>query len=145
MKKYSIDQIINDFCIIRYFYYEKRKQHLINIIEKELRFLSNKARFIKEVIDKDIVIMNINEDIIVLDLEKRNYDKDYEEGSYDYLLRMPVRVLTTNQIEKLNNDIKNQQFKLNIINKTSEKQMWINDIDEFEKEYNKWLKIMNKK
>lgn len=140
LKKYSIDQIINDFCIVRFDFYKKRKQYLINQIEKDLRHLVNKSRFIKEVIDKQVNVMNVDEDIIIKELQIRNYD--VEEGGYDYLLKMPVRVLTTNQIQKLNNDIKNQQSKLDNVKLTSEKQMWINDIDDFEKEYNKWLKNM---
>jgi hypothetical protein len=34
--------------------------------------------------------------------------------------------------------------KINNIKNTSEKQMWMNDLDEFTKEYIKWLDIMNK-
>ena len=151
LKKYSVDEIINDFCIIRFALYKKRKLHLINHCEKELRHLGNKARFIKEVIDKKLNIMNIDEDIIIRDLEKRKYDKEFKNdddndtttaSGYEYLLRMPVRVLSANQINKLKNDINSIQTKLDIITSISEKKMWLNDIDEFEIEYDKWLKNM---
>lgn len=151
LKKYSVDEIINDFCIMRFELYKKRKLYLINHCEKELRHLGNKARFIREVIDKKLNIMNIDEDIIIKDLEKRKYDKEFRNdddndtttsSGYEYLLRMPVRVLSANQINKLKNDINSIQTKLDNIKSISEKKMWLNDIDEFEFEYEKWLKNM---
>jgi len=152
LKKYNIDQIINDFCYMRYDYYKKRKQHIIKQLEKELRFLSNKERFITEIINKKLNIMNVDESILIRELEKRGYDKenikldeDGEESGgsgYNYLLRLPVRTLTSNQVKKIQNDILSLEKKLDYIIKISEKNMWINDLNEFEIEYEKWLKIM---
>jgi DNA topoisomerase-2 len=152
IKKYNIDEILNEFCIIRYSFYIKRKKYIINQIEEELRFLGNKERFIKEIIDKKINIMNIEENIIIKELEKRGYDKHSDNDSedntetkngYNYLLRLPVRTLTANQVKKIKNDILSLNIKLDNVKKTSEKQMWLNDLKEFENEYNIWLKKMN--
>ena len=152
LKKYSVDEIINDFCVMRFEYYKKRKQHLINQLQKELKHLGNKARFIQEVTEKKLNIMNIEEEVLSKELEKRKYDKEFNkkdvdedeerQGGYEYLLRMPVKVLTSNQIKKLRNDILSLEKKLDGIQKTSEKNMWLNDINEFEIEYHKWLKVM---
>jgi hypothetical protein len=46
LRKYTIDEIINEFCIVRYQFYTKRKNHIIATIEKDLRHLGNKERFI---------------------------------------------------------------------------------------------------
>ena len=153
IKKYNVDQIINEFCTVRYNLYAKRKKHIIDLIEKELRHLGNKERFIQEIIDKKINIMNIDEDIIVKELEKRGYDKENntnDEGEeltnksgYEYLLKLPVRTLSSNQVNKIKNDILSQEKKLDNIKKTSEKKMWLNDLKEFEDEYMKWLKNMD--
>jgi hypothetical protein len=149
LRKYSIDEIINEFCIVRYDFYKKRKAYLINQIEKELRHLGNKERFIQEVVDKKLNIMNVDEEVLVQELEKRKYDKeggnedDENGGGYGYLLRMPVKVLTSNQIKKLKNDIESHLKRLKEIKRTSEKMMWLNDINDFEKEYDKWLVTMD--
>jgi len=151
LKKYNIDQIINDFCYMRYEFYKKRKQHIIKQLEKELRFLGNKERFITEIINKKLNIMNVDENILIKELEKRGYDKENvkvddegEEsgGGYNYLLRLPVRTLTSNQVKKIQNDILSLEKKLDYITKISEKKMWVNDLNEFEEEYDKWLKTM---
>jgi hypothetical protein len=56
---------------------------------------------------------------------------------------MPVKVLTSNQIKKLRNDIESNLKRLKEIKRTSEKMMWLNDINDFEKEYDKWLVTMD--
>ena len=147
LKKYTIDQIINDFCKMRYEFYIKRKKHIINNLEKELRFIGNKARFIQEVVEKKLNIMNVDEELVVKELEKRGYDKQNKqnddcEGGYNYLLTMQVRTFTANKIKQLKNDLESSKNKLEFSKKTSEKQMWLNELKEFENEYQKWLKNM---
>lgn len=152
IKKYTLETIIDDFCKMRYLYYTKRKNYIISKIEKELKFMSNKERFIKEIIDKKLNIMNVEEDKVIKELEKRGYDKDFkddnedsESGSkngYEYLLRLQVRTFTSNKVKELNDDIKSLEIKLENVKNTTEKQMWLNDLEEFEAEYAKWLKLM---
>ena len=152
LKKYTTDQIINDFCKVRFEYYIKRKNHILNILEKELKHNQNKARFIQEIIDKKLNIMNVDEEIIIKELEKRGYDKELkkepEDGEettngYNYLLKLQVRIFTTNKVKQLKDEILAIKNKIQNIKNTSEKQMWLNDLEEFQKEYNKWLIIMD--
>jgi len=152
LKKYTIDQIIVDFCKIRFEYYIKRKNHILNILEKELKHNQNKARFIQEIIDKKLNIMNVDEEIIIKELETRGFDKDLkkdiDEGEettngYNYLLKLQVRTFTSNKVKQLNDEITVIKNKIEKVKMTKEKQMWLNDLDEFQKEYNKWLIIMN--
>ena len=155
LKKYSIDEIINDFCVARYDLYKKRKAYLISIIKKDLRHLFNKARFVEEVIAKKLHIMNVEESLIVQSLEKTGYDKENEKvnedeesgssGGYNYLLKMQVRTFTSNKVKQLRAEIEEKNNRLRNIESTSEKQLWLNDLDEFKKEYVKWLKVMEVK
>ena len=62
---------------------------------------------------------------------------------YEYLLRLQVRTFTSNKVKQLKNDIDGLTKKLNDIQSTSEKKMWLQDLKEFEIEYVKWLKIMS--
>ena len=155
LKKYSIEEIINDFCVVRYDFYKKRKSYLISIIKKDLRHLFNKARFVEEVIAKKLHIMNVEEAIIVDNLEKTGYDKENEKvnedeesgssGGYNYLLKMQVRTFTSNKVKLLRSEIEEKNNRLKNLESTTEKQLWLNDLDEFKKEYVKWLKIMEPK
>ena len=153
LKKYTVDQIINDFCKVRYEFYTKRKNYIINNLEKDLKFMGNKARFIQEIIDKKLNIMNVDEEVLIKDLEKKGYDKDFKntednseesnKSGYEYLLRLQVRTFTANKVKQLKDDILSVKNKLADISKISEKQMWMRDLKEFEVEYVKWLKTID--
>jgi DNA topoisomerase-2 len=157
LKKYTLEKIINDFCEMRYSFYDKRKKYILNKLEYELRFLSNKMRFIKEVTERTLNVMNISEEIIISELEKKGYDKEIKDkknnenddeneeingGGYNYLLRLHVRTFTTNKVKELQNDIINIEDKIKNVKQTTLKKMWLRDLDEFEMAYEKWLKQM---
>jgi DNA topoisomerase-2 len=142
VKYNTVDEIIDNFCIVRYEYYGKRKKHILNSLEKELRHLGNKERFISEVIAEELLIMNEKEREILYELEERGYDKDND--SYDYLLRLQVRTFTENKVLQLKKDIKSIQTKVDKTKAMTKKQMWLNDLNEFEVAYYKWLKVIDK-
>lgn len=148
LRKYdTVDQILDNFCKVRYEYYVKRKRYQINFLEVELRFLGNKERFVSEVISGELNIMNVEEEELVKELKNRGYDEDPKkeegEGGYDYLLRMPVRNLTANKVKQLKNDITSTQEKLDGLCATTEQSMWLNELEEFEKAYVKWIDDIN--
>lgn len=141
LKKYdSPERIIDHFCRVRYEYYKKRKQYLIPSIEKEVRILGNKERFIMEVIDETIEIRNVKKDKLMDILEKKGYDKI--DDKYDYLLNMSMWSLTAEKVGKIRDDLKSAKTKLDTIKKTSEKDMWLAELEELEKKYYEWLIVV---
>lgn len=162
IKKYdTVDEIIDSFCVIRLDYYAKRKKYLLKQLENEIKFLGNKRRFLEEVMNGVIKLFDNKgktrksrkTNDIIRELEEKGYDKDEKElksededesNGYNYLLRLQFRSITEEKIDKLTNDIASKiKIRDNLFD-TSEKQLWINDLNEFEKEYIKWLKIMEK-
>jgi DNA topoisomerase-2 len=79
-------------------------------------------------------------------LPKGNYEREDgdEKNGYDYLLRLQFRSITEERINKLTKDIASKIKARNELNAKSEKELWVNDLDEFEKAYVKWLKIIEK-
>jgi DNA gyrase/topoisomerase IV subunit B len=157
LKKYNdLDSIIDDFCKVRFEYYTKRRKHQINELESEIRLLGNKERFIREIIEKTLIIMNVPEEEVIKELEIRGYDKvngkntenaDVEgetvDGKgYDYLLKMQIRTFTAQKIEKLKNDIMSKQEELDRYKKLTEKNLWLNELKELEIAYIEFLKVM---
>jgi DNA topoisomerase-2 len=138
----TIDDIIESFCTVRYEYYIKRKEYILNDLEKELKTSENKARFLKEVMNDELIIFKRDESDISAEMEKKGYGK--EEDSFDYLLRLQVRSFTTQKIQDLETEIENIKKQIKNNQNTSEKQMWINDLDVFTKAYNTWLKSTEK-
>ena len=53
-KSNTVDDILDQFCRVRYSYYTKRKAHQVGALEAHLRYLGNKERFIREVISNEL-------------------------------------------------------------------------------------------
>ena len=52
------------------------------MVEKELKLLSNKAKYIQENLDGTIDLRNKKKDLIIKMLEDKEYDKIWKGGSY---------------------------------------------------------------
>lgn len=75
IKKYpSAEDILKDFFITRVAMYEKRKNHLVDQIGRDMKVLDNKMRFIKEVIEKTLVVSNRKKTELFAELRKKGYD-----------------------------------------------------------------------
>ncbi len=92
----------------------------------------SKYMFVKSIIDGKLTINNKNKTEIVTQLE--GLDRIITvEGTYDYLLRMPVYSLTKDKMEELKEYIQKLKTDLEKTKETSVAEMWVNDIIELEK------------
>ena len=75
LKKYnSIEEILQTFFDLRRQYYVLRKEYMISVLKKEVATLSNKARFIKMVIEDEIVIKRKKRAVLVNELYELKFD-----------------------------------------------------------------------
>jgi len=93
----------------------------------------------KEVIEADDTENNDEE--VFNENEVKNESVNGE--SFNYLVNMPIKSLNKKNIIKLENDFNELKKQLEYFINTSEKQMWLKEIDEFEEKYDKWLKILD--
>jgi DNA topoisomerase-2 len=156
IKKYeNVGEIILDFCQVRFQLYEKRKEHILNDLKQSLKIVKNKMRFLREVMDDSLVIQDVDEDVIVKELVSRKYDGHCEESEneesdekekgshkkYQYLLNMPVKSFSKQKLVTLQEEIDKLEKEVERVKKLTPSMMWLNDLSEFEQEYNKVYKI----
>jgi DNA topoisomerase-2 len=123
----SIDDIFEDFFILRLHYYNLRKTHQINILHINIDILENKLKFILKVVnDKNFIKQH--ERVIEQVLEDENYLK--QNGSFSYLLSLSISAFTTNKIEDLTKTLAESRAELSKLEKTSIKRMWLNELKE---------------
>jgi len=163
----SVDEILDYYCGVRYNYYVKRKANILSKLEAEVTLLGNKKRFMEEVIAGKIKLFKKEDgkknarptDEMVTELEERKYDKvfkktkkvvddDEEEEDngtdhgYSYLFGMQIRSITAEKINKLKNDVASAIERRDELAGTTEKELWLKDLDVFEKAYKSWVKAM---
>jgi hypothetical protein len=124
---------------------------MLEVLSGNMRHISNKVRFILEIIEAKFDIMNVPEHEIIKKLVDDGYDREKDAGDdeggskgYEYLLRLNVRNFTAEKVENLKKDLTLIQESIKEIEATDAKKMWLNDIRDFENEYSKWLKTINK-
>ena len=127
----SATEIIKYFVDFRLGFYQKRKDYLINKISEELNILSNRARFIKMIIDKKLLINNVPKDEIVSKLDKEKFY--LVNGSYSYLLSMPIHTLTKEKYEELLANKGQKEAELAKIKSADPKDMYKEDLKELKK------------
>ncbi|KAJ7139482.1 DNA topoisomerase II [Mycena epipterygia] len=154
IKKYnSPEEILEDFYPVRLAYYQKRKDHLAAELQNIFEKLTNQARFIKMIVDRELVISNRKKADIIVDLKRHKFrpfpkiskareageeeealedEADTSNGSdYDYLLGMAISSLTKERIEKLLQTASEKEQELLVLLQISPKEMWNIDLDKF--------------
>ena len=120
------EDIVKHFVSVRLGWYQTRKDYLIDKTEKQLSLVTNKARFIKDIIDGKLKINNVPKKTIILYLETADYDTVH--GSYDYLLSMAIHSLTKERYEKLLLEKEGCIIALKTLKATDPKEMYLGDL-----------------
>ncbi|KAK7403125.1 DNA topoisomerase 2 [Neonectria punicea] len=157
IRKYDkVEDILEEYYVHRMDMYTQRKKYWLGVYHADYRKLKNQARFIKEIIDGDLVVGRKRKDILVKELREREYEafprgqdkkkkeeeadaddeqgEDVEEGGardYDYLLSMPIWSLTAERLEKLKDAIARKKLEHDELLALNEKDLWCRDLDEF--------------
>lgn len=127
----SVPELVEYFTKFRLTFYEKRKKYLIDKLNRELLYLTNRARFVKDIIDKKLKINNVPKKQIILYFETANYDKI--DGSYNYLLNMPIHSLTKETYEHLLSEVGNKKNEVEETKKLKPLSMYKDDLIELKK------------
>ena len=136
LQKYnSIMEIIDSYFEVRLELYGVRQQHLIESVDKELRILSNKARYIQENLDDTIDLRRKTKTQVIEMLSQKGYQVIEDDLEYKYLIKMGMDSVTNEMVDRLKTEYTDKQQELYIIKSTSPSQMWLNELTLLEEEY----------
>jgi|688.fasta_scaffold00021_169 DNA topoisomerase-2 len=127
----DITQVVDYFVNFRLSFYDKRKAFLIKKYGEELIYLSNRAKFIKLIIDGKLKVNNVPRKEIILYLQTADFDE--VNGSYNYLLNMPIHSLTKETYEQLLKEVADIKSLLVDIKKKDPTEMYREDLFELKK------------
>lgn len=134
----SVDHIIYDFCNARLRIYQVRKDFILDDLRKKLVVAKAKHRFVDEIVNDKITIYRKSRSEIIEILVENKYPE--YEGKFDYLLKMSIDSLSRDMIEKLRENVKKIENEIETLENTTPREMWLGEIDEFEKHYDAYEK-----
>ncbi|TFY75740.1 hypothetical protein EWM64_g8272 [Hericium alpestre] len=163
IKRYgSPEEIVEDFYPRRLAFYQKRKDYLANELQTQFERLSNQARFVQMIVDKQLVVSNRKKADIVAELRKLEFrpfpkvikakaageteevvEAEEEEAAtgassdYDYLLGMAIWSLTKEKIDKLRQQAAEKEQELLTLLELTPIRIWNTDLDNFLEEWRK--------
>jgi DNA topoisomerase-2 len=139
LKKYdTVEEIIDDYYDVRLEYYEDRKEHMIDSLEKEIVILSNKTKYIQELLDGTIDLRKKKKQEIVDMLIEKDYDIIDEDSDFKYLVKMSMDAVSDENVEKLLKELLEKQDIIDRIKATTIQQMWLSELEILENEYQEY-------
>ncbi|KAL8737626.1 MAG: hypothetical protein Q9181_001499 [Wetmoreana brouardii] len=154
----TVEDILKEFYGVRIKYYQRRKAYMLAQMNKDLEKYTNQARFIKMIMDGQLIISRKKKADLVQELKAKKFkpiakvtdaskqgelapiadddeesEEDIETGasSYDYLLGMPLWSLTRERVDKLEQMIGDREVEIDALLKMSNEDLWRVDLDAF--------------
>jgi DNA topoisomerase-2 len=139
LRKYAnIYDIIEDYYTERLALYAKRKAAMLAQMGNELRVLTNRARYIQEVLDDKLELRRQTKDAIFAKMVAHGYEHIEGDTEFKYLLKMPMDSVTDENVKHLLSERDTKRAQHQRLTDTTIQALWTNDLDELEAEYRKW-------
>jgi DNA topoisomerase-2 len=136
LKKYDrVQDIIDDYFVTRLDLYQKRKDYMVDSLSKELLVLSNKSRYIRELLEGTIDFRNKKKEAVIQMLNEKKYSVMNDDEEFKYLTKLPMDSVTEENVERLNKEHADKVSELDYVKTTSTSEMWLKELDVLEKEY----------
>jgi DNA topoisomerase-2 len=130
------EDMVDSYIPVRLDMYEKRKRALLVNMKSELGRLSNKARFITSILDDTIDLRRKSTAEIKDILASMKYDLMEGDPNYNYLIKMPMDSLTTENVDKLLETKRKLELDIKELEGKSCRDIWIHELDELVEKYN---------
>ena len=143
----SVVEIIDEFYDVRLKLYGKRKAYLVDNMEKKLIKLSNRAKYIQNVLSGTVDLRKKNSHQVTEMLTSKGFVMI--DGDFKYLIKMPMDSVTEENVESIMKEKENTETELDKLKSTTLEKMWSNELDKLLKEYSSYKqkreKIQNTK
>ena len=132
----TVQEIIDDFFIVRMLTYKKRKDALVIDMRAKLEKLSMRAKYIQDTLSGIIDLRKKTAIEVTTLLESLTYIKI--DDDFKYLIKMPMDSVTEENVDKIMKEKADTELELDILMKTSLEQIWLNELQILNKEYDSY-------
>lgn len=146
IQKYeNVFDIIDEFYTVRRELYSTRRLYQLDQLQKDMTLISERVRFITEIIQNTFDIRNRKSVDIEGELTEKNYPRLGSNTNFDYLIKLPLQSLTEEKVNELKAERDEKNAELELLKNTTGDEMWIKELDEFVISYKKILRKEKKR
>jgi DNA topoisomerase-2 len=139
LHKYTdVPEIIDAFYPIRMVTYQKRKDYLVDALQKKLVKLSNRVRYIQETLSGVVDLRKKTAQQVTDLLTARKFDRI--EGDFKYLIKMTMDSVTEENIAQITEECRKAERELATLQATTLEQMWLTELQVLEEQYDIYKK-----
>jgi len=137
IKYKTVGDILETFVEKRLPMYEARRIMMMENLEKQMRELDAKRRFLQALLDERLVLSRRSDEDIVAQLKAceipalSNLDAPDAYDSYDYVLRMRMDRVKQSAVTELDGQIAEKEGEIEHLEGETGSSMWLADLEEF--------------
>lgn len=132
IRKYTCAQdIIDEFYEYRLELYRQRRLYQLDILQKEMRLIDERVRFIMEMIAGTIDLRNKKHAEVEEMLTGKSYPRLGGAENFDYLIKMSLSTLTQEKVDELREECATKRSQLTELQDSTPQQIWDTELDVF--------------
>ena len=144
LKKFEhVEDIIDYYINIRRNIYKLRKEYLLKALKRELVILTNKARFIMDILNDNIILKRKKKEEVINMLNYAKYDCIDDDSEFKYLTKLPMDSVTEENVEKILKDRDNKNKEVEILINKTEDIIWLEELIKLREMYLTFKDKMN--
>ena len=153
IQKYkNTEEIIKAWSTVRLATYYDRKKYQLKQLENKFTLVSAKVRFIQEIIDQTLIVMNRKQKEIEEELQAKGYpllpeddftpdeeeekDKAPKPLDYNYLIKMPIQQLTFEKKQALEKEAHRLDMEIKELRNKAIHHIWLEELHQVEEAWN---------
>jgi DNA topoisomerase-2 len=125
----TLNDILAEFWNVRLNLYETRRRHQIKVLKEKMPYHKNVVRFIRDQIQDEPEVVLKKKTLKECDDILGEHEYNHVDGSYDYIMRLPVSAFTAEKVAKHEKDMEDLLAEIARLENTNAEKMWLADLE----------------
>lgn len=126
----TLTDILCEFWTVRINLYETRRAYQIKTLNEKLPYHKNVVRFIRDQIQDEPEVNLKKKSLKECDDILGEHEYQHIDGSYDYIMRLPVSAFTSEKVAKHEKDMEDLLAEITRLKNTNAEKLWLADLEQ---------------
>jgi DNA topoisomerase-2 len=125
----TLTDILCEFWTVRINLYETRRAYQIKTLNEKLPYHKNVVRFIRDQIQDEPKVVLKKKTLEECNKILGEHEYQHIDGSYDYIMRLPVSAFTAEKVAKHEKDMEDLLAEIARLEATNAEKLWLADLE----------------